>query len=874
MKTAVKKLKNPLRRRCARELKDDWNKYLVIALFMIVMIGFVSGMYVANGSMEHAEQSRKTDNNLEYGHFVTEDNLDADTIKAIETGEKADIRQYYTDKVYREIDEDVAKAAEEELEERLTAMLGPMDSIATAEQKGELREQIRSSDEYKKAYDDAVAEARKEADKKIDEEYSKVADKYDLDEKFDPVPVKLYQDFYMDVSEASTDEADMKVRLYKVRNDINLPSILEGRLPESGNEVAVDRMHADNANIKIGDTLILGGIGYKVTGLVALVNYTTLYEDNTDMMFDALKFDVGLVTEDGWNRLDGKIIYSYSWLYRDAPSDDKEEKALADSFLKSLITQTAVADTEIEDYIPRYLNQAVTYAPNDMGADKAMGGVFLYVLIVVLSFVFAINIGNTINEEATVIGTLRASGYSRGELLRHYMTMPLIVTLVAAAVGNLLGYTVFKNMVVAMYYNSYSLPPYRTLWNFEALIRTTIIPVIIMVVVNLIIISHKLRIPVLSFLRNDMRKHNKTEKTRVNSGSFIARWRLRIFVQNIPGYITLTLGIAFVMVITAMVVSLPDTLKTYQNKAEELVPADYQTLLTDTSDDDGNEIGTSADDAEKFSRTSLLYVRGEHEENVTVYGVQRRSRYIDLPEMKDGECFVSKSFMAKFGVAEGDEITLSEKYEDTDYTLRIAGIYEGRGSDGNIAAYMANDAYNSLFAHDDGSFSGFLSNKEITDIDRKYIATTVTIDDVTKISRQLDHSMGQFMTYFQYMGIILAAVLIYLITKIIVDRNENAISMTKVLGYTDREISKLYITTTTFVVIVADISALAVGSYSMKRIWKMAMMRMEGWFPFEITTLAYVKMFIFVFIGYLIVTRIDMRRIKRIPMDQALKTIE
>ena len=91
--------------------------------------------------MEHAEQSRKTDNNLEYGHFVTEDNLDADTIKAIETGEKADIWQYYTDKVYREVDEDVAKAAEEELEERLTAMLGPMDSIATAEQKGELREQ-------------------------------------------------------------------------------------------------------------------------------------------------------------------------------------------------------------------------------------------------------------------------------------------------------------------------------------------------------------------------------------------------------------------------------------------------------------------------------------------------------------------------------------------------------------------------------------------------------------------------------------------------------------------------------------------------------------------------------------------------------------
>ena len=46
-----KKVKNPLLKRIPRELLGDWKKYLVVSLFLILTIGFVSGMYVANGSM-------------------------------------------------------------------------------------------------------------------------------------------------------------------------------------------------------------------------------------------------------------------------------------------------------------------------------------------------------------------------------------------------------------------------------------------------------------------------------------------------------------------------------------------------------------------------------------------------------------------------------------------------------------------------------------------------------------------------------------------------------------------------------------------------------------------------------------------------------
>ena len=44
-------MKNPLKKRLPREFIGDFGKYLVIFLFMIGTIGFVSGFLVADDSM-------------------------------------------------------------------------------------------------------------------------------------------------------------------------------------------------------------------------------------------------------------------------------------------------------------------------------------------------------------------------------------------------------------------------------------------------------------------------------------------------------------------------------------------------------------------------------------------------------------------------------------------------------------------------------------------------------------------------------------------------------------------------------------------------------------------------------------------------------
>ena len=897
------KVKNPLIKRIPRELAGEWKKYLVVGLFLILMIGFVSGMYVANGSMMRSAAEGVTGYKLEDGHFELEKKADESLLSAIETGKRADVKQYYTDKAKDELDSKFEKEFKKEFDseftkefdegfegqirQQLTAGGVPDSMLETAV--SEAVRQAKLDDTYKKAYDKAYKKAWKEAydkaydkaweklQKEIDEEYADAEEKYELDDTdFMEISVKLYENFYKNADEDNNNDgkADGTIRVFKKTEDINLACVMEGALPENEDEIAIDRMHADNAGIRVGDQITVSGESYKVTGTIAYVNYATLHEKSTDLMFDALKFDVAMVTDEGFDRLKKTVSYVYAWEYNNKPADEKEEKEFSDDFMKALLTQSVVSDNELKDYTPKYANPAINFATDDMGSDKSMGGVLLDILIVIIAFIFAVTICNTITKESSAIGTLRASGYTRGELVRHYLTMPVIVTLISAVIGNLLGYTLFKYSVVEMYYNSYSLPAYKTVWSAEAFVKTTFIPVVLMLAVNLIVITKMMRHTPLQFLRHDLKKTKRKKAMRLPRWSFMKRFRIRIILQNIPNYAILFIGIVFIAVMLAMAVGMPESLDYYNDNAKDMMFAKYQYVLKSYEDEDGKEIHTDNKDAEKFDMCSLIKKGDTLDEEISVYGIEPESSYVDikgLSGLKDGEAYISESFRDKYNIAIGDTVVLDEKYESIQRRFRVIGTY---GKCQSLAVFMPVSNYEKMFGLKDGEFSGFLSDSELKDIDEDNIVTVITKRDITKICDQLKHSMGSYMQYFQVLCILLSAVLIYLLTKIIIEKNENAISMTKILGYENREIAGLYLLSTTIMVVVIDMASIFIGGIIMSQAWKMIMHGYSGWFTFILSPEGYAKMFAFILLGYLLVMVFDFRRIKKVPMDEALKNVE
>ncbi|MBP5578886.1 MAG: FtsX-like permease family protein [Ruminococcus sp.] len=910
-----KRPKNPLRKRVWKDMLRDWKRYLMICLMLIVTIGFVSGMYVANNSMLNSLDNNVTEMKREDGHFKLSGKADDATVKAIESGGMADVPSVYRERAYAEAEDEVEKAVNEAIEEKVAdqvkeaikaqvtaavdekaAAAKAMGADITEAQREEMissaydaalsenydkayKEALKTakdSEDYKKALSDAMDEAKKEIDKEIDEKYAEIEERYELNKKFDPVPVTVYELFYKDTDEALASESDYSgtIRVYGERSDIDLYDILKGRAPEKENEIIIDRMHADNAKINVGDTLTVGNTDFEVVGLAAFVDYSALYESNTDTMFDALTFDIGMTTNEGFERIRANTAANYAFTYNKKPADEYEEKEMSEHFLKSLITQTAVSDTddlEIKDYVPAYANQAMSFARDDIGKDKAMGGVLLYILTAVLAFIFAVTISTTLEQEASVIGTLRASGYSRSELLRYYMSAPLLIVIISSVIGNVLGYTVFKNIVADMYYSSYSLPAFETIWTPEAFIKTTAIPIVLMLIINAFVITKTLKLSPLRFLRHDLKQKKRKKAVRLPKWRFFKRFRMRVFLQNIPNYIMLFVGITFVMLLISMAVGMPETLSYYQDNMSSMMFAEDQIILSSTEDEDGNAITTSNNRAERFSITSLERKSESYNEEVAVYGIESGSRYVTIGSTDDDSVYISKAFAEKYDIHTGDTITLSEKYEHRDYSWKVYDIYDYSAG---VAVFMDNEQYNRVFDKDEGDFSGYMSDSRITDIDSEYIAKEITTQDMIKVADQLDHSMGSYMLYFQYVCFIVAAIILYLLTKIIIEKNERSISMTKILGYENGEIASLYLIPTAVVVFFSEFLAMYIGYKLMEFFWKLIMMKMSGWFAFILPPSGFVKEFLLVFAAYLIITVLDFIRIRKIPKVLALKNME
>lgn len=700
-------------------------------------------------------------------------------------------------------------------------------------------------------------------------------------EKIEKDDVTVYPDFYVERSYKGKDKKEKTLRIYESRDEINQICIMDGSLPEKDNEIVIDRMFADNNKTKTGDVIAIDGKDYTVSGLVSFSDYTTMFRNNSDMMFDSVNFGVAMGTKSEFESLsDRNLTYNYAWTYNAGdPADDIEEKKWSDDLLETVVDAagegggaTALGsmlgvlnmDNGIDDYVPRYTNQAMNFAGDDLGSDRGSMLAFLYILIAVLAFIFGVTISHTITKEATVIGTLRASGYTRGELFRHYISMPIIVTLIAALVGNVLGYTYMKGVIADLYYSSYSLPKYETLWNRQAFVLTTVIPILLMLLVTGVTLTCKLKLSPLQFIRRDLTKSKRKKAVKLPHFKFFNRFRLRIILQNISGYLTLIFGVFVASTILLFGMMFVPLLDNVSNISREHMVAKYQYMLK-------GDARTSNKDAEKFAACTMnTYVDGYNQEAATVYGIFADSRYIEekLPEKG---AVISSGMAEKYKLKDGDDFLLKEQYEDKLIKLQVRGILD---SPTTIGVYLSHSYYEDVFDVDKDYYCAYFSDSKITDIGDNKIFNCVTEKDMTKMADQLKVSMGDMFTIVEAFAVVMFILVVYLLTKIILERNSTSISMVKILGYEDREIGQLYLVATSWVVLLAVIISFALVTELIRLIFVTFMKGYSGWIPFGIATKTYVQCFILAIVSYLVVASMQMHRIKKVPMDEALKNVE
>ena len=637
--------------------------------------------------------------------------------------------------------------------------------------------------------------------------------------------VSLYENFYREVQL----ENGSTLRIFSDREDVNLVCLMEGSLPAAPGEIAIDRMYADNNGLKVGDRIrpAAGGAqdGWLITGLVALPDYSTMFSDNNDTMFDAILFGVAVCCKEEFAGYPQKELYfNYSWKYNDPPATEEEENERGEDLMKDMSREVT-----LENYIPRYANQAIRFTGEDMGSDRAMMQLLLYIMIGIIAFVFGVTTSNTISKEAPVIGTLRAMGFTKGELVWHYMAMPFLVTLISALIGNILGYTVLKDVCAGMYYNSYSLPTYVTIWNADAFVQTTAVPILIMAVITWATLRYSLGLSPLRFLRRDLSRRRTKKAFPLSSViPFFDRFRMRIIAQNMPSYLILLVGIFFANILLIFGLALPQALDHYQEVIKNNLIANNQYILQiplDALDEEhklrstlkmiqfSNDVETENETAEKFSAYTLRTpVDGPYRsEDIMMYGIAADSRY-------------------------------------------VKGV-PGRDADDGVPGVLISSAYSDKY-----------------DI---FAGDSIELESLTKVTRQLDVSMGSMMYLVDFFAVGIFMVLIYILSKIIIEKNAQSISMAKILGYSGSEIGRLYIRSTTVVYLIFFAATLPCVTVLIRFLMKiMIRMEMTGWIELYVGSKVYVQMAALGVLSYVVVAMFEYKKIGRVPMDETLKNAE
>lgn len=675
--------------------------------------------------------------------------------------------------------------------------------------------------------------------------------------------------FDADFNHAQGDDGrDRTLRVYQHRTQVDLAAYAEGRVPEAADEVAIDRVFATNNGITISEEVELFDQRFTVCGIMTTSDNQALFQNNSDFTVNTLTFGVAEVSESGFAALEAtghQPAYTYSVRFADRDLTVAQRTDAEKDMMRALSTAGATVD----DLTDSSANQGIGYAADDVSGDSTMWSVLLYMIIVIMAFVFVVLTSGTIEEESAIIGTLLASGYRRRELVTHYLALPAAVGIAAAVVGNVAGYTLMSEPMRNLYYGSYSLPPYYATWSWGVFAQTTVLPVATLVGITLLGLLRKMGHTPLEFLRHE------TSKGGVKRGfalperlSFIARFRMRVFLRNLGNFATLFVGIGFASMLLLFSLAILPTMTHYAENLHNNVVAEHMYTLKAPLEVDNAQ-------AEKYAVYSLEYDRGEGSgtETITVYGMPEDSRYWDGLAVGDGHVVFGNGLIDKFRFADGQTVNLYDKYEDETREVTYEGGGYTWGTKSDMAVYMSLDDFNRFFGNDAGYFNGYASDQEL-DLDARYLASDLTPESMDAIGEQFVGMMDDMIGMLMGLSVFIFLVFMYLLTKSVIDRSARSISYMKVFGYRDSEISRLYVRSITLTVIVSLVvcQPLIIGGLTL--LFRAMLLAYNGNIEIYVPMTAIAQVIAIGFATYLAVALLHIRRIKHVPLALALKVQE
>ncbi len=524
---------------------------------------------------------------------------------------------------------------------------------------------------------------------------------------------------------------------------------------------------------------------------------------------------------------------------------------------------------------------------NDAVSDSQIGkqsalvvGVFLIVLLVYMLSVFA---SGTIEKERPVIGTLYALGYSKKEILSHYIKIPMLTAVLGAVFGMVGGYFLTDSMS-SSYTDMYSFPDIVKIYKPYLLLYAIGLPVIFSFLINRLVLSRKLNASPLKMMREA--PHNKGKFNFKLSGmDFGTKYKIRQFFRELSGNITLFFGIMVSVLIIMFSVACYGSISNYINGIADDIHCNYMYILRNPVSDlpKNAQVG--------YTRSfNVDYAMTGGEMEVTLLGIDRDNPYFDFAaELSDNsdKIYMSDSVRIKFGYKIGDKVIFTDSSEDKMYAFEIADeVKYGNG----LYFFMNTDAMRKAFGlpyfneddlkkgarppeSSDYYYNTVFSDKKLT-FKHNMMMTEISKDDIKRSVDKFMTLMWDMIVMLIGVSVIIFVAVMYLLMKLEIDRSSFSISLLKALGYSERTVNSFYLSSSFYVTVFAAAIGIPVCKKIVDAAYPFCISNVNAGFAASISPLQYVIIVGIIMLSYVLTRAFLVGYLKKIKLTEILKNRE
>ena len=522
---------------------------------------------------------------------------------------------------------------------------------------------------------------------------------------------------------------------------------------------------------------------------------------------------------------------------------------------------------------------------------KNLAFIFPIIFFVVSIFISLLSMTRMGIEDRSEMGTLKAFGFSKKEILFQYIFYSLLATLIGSIFGIIMGTIVFPRIIFDVYTNLYALPKMvygdfsytliiGILISIACIVGSTIISIMSILKESTIdllrpiapMIGKKILLEKIPFIWNKMTFENKI------TARNIFRYKKRI-LMTLTGIVSCTMILISAFLIRDSITTVLDIQFKEIFTYDSMIYLDGSKLTYELDDifniDHVNDKVYADLQRVKIDNTSInLLVPNNVNDFDKVIKLKDENGKLKIND--DGVIITSK--LAKmYNYKVNDKIKIKAP-DNKEYKLKINAITENyignyiymskKAYQDKIGLYKINIAYIKL---DNANNEKIVIENLLND--NKNILSYLSISNSVSSVKNMFTSLDKVVLVVVIFSLLLSIVVLYSLAYIIISERQREISTLKVLGFDDQEVDIYLLKEQAIIVLIGIILGLIIGIFYSLILVDTLEIRMVQ-FNKDLLFRNYIVAMLLMLAFTTIVGQLIHFRLKKIDMIESLKKVE